>query len=217
MASDETRARIIEAAGPIFADKGYRDATVREICETAGVGLASVNYHFRDKQHLYAQVVESAFDDLSRLKPPQVEWPVGTPVETKLRAWILRLAERTVEPKEDTWQERLLTREIHAPSPACEEFLRRRIRNELEPLFAILGEILPPDTPDHDRWRITFSVTGQILHYDSHRGLMRLLLGDATGDPHYRAAQVAEHIARFCLAAFGMAPPIGKAGQGAQA
>jgi AcrR family transcriptional regulator len=216
MATDETRARILEAAGPIFADRGFQGATVREICDAAGAGLASINYHFGDKQHLYAQVVESAFEDLSRLRPPMNVWPAGTPVETKLRSWILRLAERTVEPKGDTWQERLLTREIQSPSPECEAFLRRRIRNELDPLFAILGEILPADAPEHDRWHVAFSITGQLLHYDSHRGLIRLLLGGVAGNPHYGTEQIAEHITRFCLAAFGMAPSIGKTGLGEQ-
>ena len=77
MASDETRARIIEAAGPIFAEKGFRDATVREICDAAEVGLASVNYHFRDKQQLYVDVVEAAFDYLDQNRPALREWPDG--------------------------------------------------------------------------------------------------------------------------------------------
>ena len=45
---DDTATRVLNAAGPIFAEKGFKDATVREICSAAGVNLASVNYYFRD-------------------------------------------------------------------------------------------------------------------------------------------------------------------------
>ena len=55
-----TRSRILNAAGPVFADKGFRDATVRDICQAASVNLASVNYHFGDKQRLYIESVKEA-------------------------------------------------------------------------------------------------------------------------------------------------------------
>jgi AcrR family transcriptional regulator len=48
-AADDTATRVLNAAGLIFAEKGFKDATVREICSAAGVNLASVNYYFRDK------------------------------------------------------------------------------------------------------------------------------------------------------------------------
>ncbi|MBL9122992.1 MAG: TetR family transcriptional regulator, partial [Planctomycetaceae bacterium] len=35
MASDDARNRILKAAGPVFADKGFQGATVREICQAA--------------------------------------------------------------------------------------------------------------------------------------------------------------------------------------
>ena len=50
MSTDDTASRLLNAAGPIFAEKGYQNATVREICAAAGVNLASVNYYFRDKE-----------------------------------------------------------------------------------------------------------------------------------------------------------------------
>ena len=35
-ASDATREKLLEAAGRVFADRGYEAATVREICRRAG-------------------------------------------------------------------------------------------------------------------------------------------------------------------------------------
>lgn len=51
-----TRDRLLNAACQIFVDKGYRDATVADICETAQANIAAVNYHFGNKDNLYRQV-----------------------------------------------------------------------------------------------------------------------------------------------------------------
>ena len=40
---DETRRQLLEAAGVVFAERGFRDATVREICRRAGANIAAVN------------------------------------------------------------------------------------------------------------------------------------------------------------------------------
>ena len=57
---DETRRQLLEAAGEVFATAGFRNATVREICRRAGANLAAVNYHFGDKEALYAEVLRYA-------------------------------------------------------------------------------------------------------------------------------------------------------------
>ena len=36
---EQTRARLLEAAGPIFAERGFQAANVRAICRQAGVNL----------------------------------------------------------------------------------------------------------------------------------------------------------------------------------
>ncbi len=51
--SMDTRQRVLEAAGEVFAEKGFERATIREIVERAGANLNAVNYYFRDKHGLY--------------------------------------------------------------------------------------------------------------------------------------------------------------------
>lgn len=208
---DDTKTRIIEAAGPIFADQGYRKATIREICEAAGVGLASVNYHFRDKQHLYVRVVETALDYVKEHRPPPLDTLPDTTVDARLGEWILRLARKVMVTQRESWQERLVAREFHDPNPGCETLLRQRLREDLQPLFVILGEVLPPDTPRHDLWRTAFSIVGQCLFYDTYRALIRLLVTEETESTAYQAEQVAQHIARVSLAALGLGKPLASA------
>ncbi|MEG1979925.1 MAG: TetR/AcrR family transcriptional regulator, partial [Victivallaceae bacterium] len=50
---ESTKDKIMQAALFIFANEGYRNATVRKICELAEVNVAAVNYHFGDKLNLY--------------------------------------------------------------------------------------------------------------------------------------------------------------------
>jgi AcrR family transcriptional regulator len=48
----QTREALLEAAAQVFAELGFRAATVREICQRARANIASVNYHFGDKENL---------------------------------------------------------------------------------------------------------------------------------------------------------------------
>src|SRR6266566_7215778 len=63
---DTTRQRLLEAAGQVFADQGYRQATVRDICARADANVASINYHFGDKEKLYSAAVRYAHDCAKR-------------------------------------------------------------------------------------------------------------------------------------------------------
>ena len=54
------RRRLLEAAGEIFAEKGFEGGQVRKIKDRADVNIAAVNYYFRSKEHLYIEAVKGA-------------------------------------------------------------------------------------------------------------------------------------------------------------
>ena len=56
-----TRGKLLVAAGEIFAEKGFRDATIAEICRQAGTNIAAVNYHFGSKEALYREAWREVF------------------------------------------------------------------------------------------------------------------------------------------------------------
>ncbi|MBQ3341761.1 MAG: TetR family transcriptional regulator [Kiritimatiellae bacterium] len=56
-----TKESIMAAAMRLFAEKGLKLVTVREICMAARVNVALINYHFHNKNGLYQACVERLF------------------------------------------------------------------------------------------------------------------------------------------------------------
>lgn len=53
----DSRERILDEAKALFAVRGYRGLSMREIAEAVGISKAGIYYHFRDKEELFAAVV----------------------------------------------------------------------------------------------------------------------------------------------------------------
>ena len=80
----ETRKRILDAACIVFSNKGFRDATIGDICKLAGSNSASVNYHFGDKESLYIETWRQAFQ-----RSPRPGWE-GAQYDLLQIGWRLR-------------------------------------------------------------------------------------------------------------------------------
>ena len=57
---NDPRLRLIEAATEVFAQKGYAEASTREICRLAGANVAAIHYYFGDKASLYREIFRPA-------------------------------------------------------------------------------------------------------------------------------------------------------------
>ena len=64
LARDERRARILEAAARVFAERGYERAAMDEIAERAGITKPIVYRHFGSKRDLYLSLIELHSGDL---------------------------------------------------------------------------------------------------------------------------------------------------------
>lgn len=55
-----TRERLLTAAAQLLATKGYEDISLRELTQAAGTNLGAVNYHFGNKESLFATLQQQA-------------------------------------------------------------------------------------------------------------------------------------------------------------
>jgi AcrR family transcriptional regulator len=196
--SDDARTRILAAAGPIFAEKGFQAATVREICRSAGVNLAGVNYHFGDKETLYIEAVKLA----RRLRASQAPMPhlsKRMPPEERLRMFVQTIVRRMVGIERASWQSQLMMREMLRPTKACQAMVEEYLRPEFEVLLDILRELLPENTPRHDLYRAGFSIIGQCLFYRVAGDVVRFLVPPDEFQDEYDVEQLTDHICRMTL------------------
>ena len=196
---DDTKQRLLAAAGQIFADKGFEAASIREICHQAEANLAAVHYHFGDKRQLYVAAVRVA--QCAQVDAiPFPEWPSDMPAQARLRAFIGTMFERMLDQQRPPWHLQLMLRELAHPTEACEAIVEDYIRPMASTLRSILRDLLPEDLDEQSRWRMGFSVVGQILFYYVHRPIVRLLLG-VDADEQLTVDALADHVTRFSLAA----------------
>jgi AcrR family transcriptional regulator len=203
---DDTESRLLEAAGEVFAEEGFKAATVRKILERAGMSnVAAINYYFGDKEHLYAEAVKRAFQ--GRSEPAAMPaWPPGTPPAQKLRGFIKDFAVKMIGDHGPLWHMRLMARELTQPTEGCAAFVRDFARPHFELLCAILGEILPSGTAADKLHLTAVSIVGQVIHHRCARAIIAQLVGPDEFQT-YDADCLGEHIASFSLAALGLEKP----------
>ena len=80
-------ARILDAAQEIFAEAGFRGATVDQIAAKAGMSKPNLHYYFKRKRDLYVAVLRRTLD--LWLEPLEELDPEGDP-EAELRHYIAR-------------------------------------------------------------------------------------------------------------------------------
>ena len=58
------RADVVQLAGELFAEKGYRATTVREIADAAGILSGSLYHHFDSKESIGDEILSSFINDV---------------------------------------------------------------------------------------------------------------------------------------------------------
>ncbi len=66
----KTRREILRAAEESFAASGFAGATTRGVAAKAGVNVATLHYHFGNKERLYRAVLDSAGEGTEAPRPP---------------------------------------------------------------------------------------------------------------------------------------------------
>lgn len=196
----DTRARLLEAAGETFAELGYRNATVREVCKRAEANIAAVKYHFGDKAGLYLAVLTYTAEKSLERNPIGGDEVPGATAADRLESFIRSYVERMLDEGRPAWFGKLVAREMVEPTEALEKVAKTFARPMFDRLRGIISELLGPGADEITVQRCSFSVIGQCLFYKHARPMIERLWPEQRFDAAARD-ELARHVTRFSLAA----------------
>ena len=194
----DTQQRIIEAAGEIFADSGYRYTTIRDICRQAGANVAAVNYHFGSKKNLYLAVLRYARLKAMEEHPFDLEdFVTGTP-ERRLYAFIRSLLARVLDKGVGSRFARLMAKELIQPTSAFDQIVREVINPSFAFLSVTMEQLFKKAVSREKTGLCCISIVGQVFYFYLSAPVIRALFHKESFDSREIEA-VADHITRFSL------------------
>ena len=218
--AERTRAKIVEAAAQVFAEKGYAAARLEDVAARVGIRRASIVYYFRDKRELYDAVMSDMLGELLDRYQAVLREPAPLPqrIEAIVDAWVGYVAERPAVARLFLWeaadgsQDRISAAAgrgaavISALTNAIQEGQRQGLFHPIDPIhfiFTIVGATVffvaatPRMVPE---WPFNPLSPQQLAaHRTQLLGISRRLLGTGTAAPHrttertHRSRGVATH------------------------
>ena len=197
----DTYHKLLSAASEVFAEKGYRDTTIAEICRRARSNVAAVNYHFGSKDELYIAVWKNAFEEALRMYPPDGGLPKETSPEERLRAFNYSVLHRILDEGRLGLAGQILLREMSNPTDAVQRIHEDIIRPLRESTRQIIRQLLGSEATEQQITFCAMSVIHQCLAIGFRRGRGRLpaFLADSPSRQTTIDA-LADHVTRFSLA-----------------
>ena len=196
--SEQTRYRLLLSASRIFANKGFQDATIAEICEWAKTNIASVNYHFNDKETLYLEAWRFAFQQELERYPPAAESKSDATAEQQLAARIKSLIQRAAD--EHSYSFAILQKEMAQPSNLLADIIEKDIGPQRLQMLMILKECLGQDATEQQIHFCHASIMGQCFHLSRMIQIQKLLPNRKANRNFMDVLAYAEHVVAFSLA-----------------
>lgn len=197
-AADPTRAKLLEAAGRVFAERGFYAATVREICMRAGANVAAVNYHFHDKLGLYTEVLQQSVR-AKQLESIRDTLDGNAPPEETLRAVIRMRLQALRSAAVRDCQFRIMAHEFAQPTPAMARIINKVTRPIYDRFRELVGQIIGLPS-NHEKTRLcVHSIMGQIMLYVLAGPVLTRLWPELKMTPA-QLDRIADHISDFSLA-----------------
>jgi len=168
----EKRELIIEAALEIFAQHGFRGATIDQIAEAAGMSKPNLLYYFKSKDDIHRTLIQRLLD--TWLAPLREIDDVGDPV-TELRSYIRRKLEMARDyPRES----RLFANEILQGAPRVLPMLEGELKSLVDDKVEIIKGWMRAGRIAHtDPYHLIFAIWATTQHYADFDVQVRAVLG----------------------------------------
>ena len=156
---EASRARILEAAGRLFAEHSFDSVSTRRIAKAAGANLSAIGYHFGGKEELYGAVLRRLVADtepmigtaVALLESGVAEAAGDRHILARVMTDFLRgLLGSILGTERMRWQMALMLREFHHPSNWFPMLLEKRIHPLHDAVAGLVGAATgsPPETPE---------------------------------------------------------------------
>lgn len=194
--SQQTTAdKLLNAAGEVFAEKGYHAATIREICQRAEANVASVNYHFGDKRKLYEETLRVAL----RFDPEMVEQIKQATPEEKVRIFVRNLLR--ISHDRPWWHMEFLRQGYVKAEPALREPSRELFMQRFEVPRMIVASLVGPDCDEVTFGLCAAAMIGQVCATLRAVELQLVSFLEDTMSEPAKIEELADRIAEFVLIA----------------
>jgi AcrR family transcriptional regulator len=195
-----TRFRLLKAAGEIISRKGFRAATVREICARAGANVASVKYYFGGKKRLYEELLRYSFEESLRNYPPDPGLPADASPTDRLRAFIRSYLMRLHDEGRSSWFGKLMTREMFEPTEALDQIVEQAIRPLALMLRELVRQLAGAELNAGEVLLCGVSIAAQCQHFYRARAVVTRVYPELRLD-RQGIEDLTDHILAFSLAA----------------
>lgn len=135
-----TRQSLLTAASEIFAEKGFRDATIAAISKRAGTNVAAVNYHFGNKETLYREAWRQSFRDSMRAHPPDGGVDPKAPPRQRLAGLVVALLRRITDKNNKEFH--IVNKELANPTGLLEEVMKEEMLPLRRRIIGLMGQVL---------------------------------------------------------------------------
>jgi AcrR family transcriptional regulator len=196
---DATKQHLLDVAGQVFAERGFADATSKEICARAGVNMAAVNYHFGGRGPLYEAVLVEAHQHLLQMEDMQAVMAQQVPAEQKLATILGGIVRRAVG-EHAHWGVKVVLRELMAPTVHAPALVHKAIAPKAMLMLGLVSEIigLPPGSPGLQRG-LFFLMSPCLSLLMAPQAMREKLFPAINDDPE----AVAADMVRYALAGLG--------------
>ena len=158
----KTAKSLLAAASDVFAKKGYRDATIAEICEQARANIAAVNYHFGDKETLYTEAWRHSFSESVKAHPPDDGVSDSAPPQERLRGSVAALLHRIAD--EVNREFLIVQKELANPTGLLNKVMREELQPLQERMESLVRELLGPHASDMQVRFCVISIISQCIN-----------------------------------------------------
>jgi AcrR family transcriptional regulator len=196
-----TRERLLNEAEIQFAQRGYRDVSIRDITNAVHCNLAAVNYHFGNKKNLYLEVFRTRWMPRARRVQESFKESYAAQGPSSPSAVVKALAQAFLEgpltDEERVCHAQLMAREMAQPSEAFAVVADQVIRPFFEELADKLRPFLPAELGDEGLMLNVLSIFAQVLYFNFARIAVSNMVGREY-DREFRA-QLMDQIIHFSL------------------